>query len=670
MNPKHENPKRPERTATAPYNFVPLPERPFTSPDGSGILNPDQSSYHKERLTGWIDVTLQTRAPIYIRGPLTPKENLKREEEDNNPNDRTPHLQKLRNKPDFYHNGNPANPVIPGSSLRGMIRSVVEILGHGKFAPVPERPLVYRAVGDISSHGEAYRQQLMDEEPSMKNYFTPKYLAGFIRKHGDSWYIQPAAEVNGITFARIMHKDIPRNDLKNLPGLRNAYEIYVAVGKYEFQPVRGGFVNIRRMMVTHASPIKRDNLVPAVLAESGPIPKKASEAVVFRPDLTAGRDDTWIRIPDGNESNDSRDIIGEYKEQLSPAQEKILGIGGALREWQPVFYLMENGRFVFFGHTQLFRLTYKRSPKGFLPISFTDEERIDLAEAIFGKVRGSRGGQAGRVFVGDACLDPNPGDPWLPGGEVIPKILSTPKPTTFQHYLTQSQPDVPRGKGLHTYNNNPTDTTLRGYKRYWLKGDTPRERFAERQESVRAPELEKQHTRIKPLRSGLTFHFRVRFENLLPQELGLLWWALALPAKDGGDYCHQIGMGKPLGLGAIKLTPELHLMDPSRRYDLLFTADGEKWESGEERPEQTAKLLEVIVRQFEEFIAKSQGQAGTPMVRLERVRMLLEMLRWREATSEWLEQTRYMEIEHHSPDGRKTNEYRERPVLPDPLHVK
>lgn len=671
MNPQHKNPTRKERTATAPYNFVPLPERPFTSAEGTSILNPDQSLYHGERLTGWIDVTLETKSPIYVRAPLTPRENQRREAEDNNPDDRTLHLNKMRNKPDFFYVSDPSAPVIPGSSLRGMIRNMVEILGHGKFGPSPERPLVYRAVGDTSSHGEAYRHQLMTEETGDKNAFTPKYIAGFIRKIGDTWYIQPAAEIHGITWARILHQDIPRAGLKNMPGLRNAYELHVAVGNYELQEVRGGFVKIRRLKVVEASASARNGLIPAVLAESGPIPKKASEAVVFKPDLKAQWDSTWIRIPDGSDPDDPRDLIGEYRDQLTPAQEKILGPGGALRDGQPIFYLLDNGMLVFFGHTQLFRLTYKRSPKEFLTIPYIDEGRIDLAEAMFGKVRGARGGQAGRVFVGDARLvDPRKDDVWLPGGAVIPKILSTPKPTTFQHYLTQSQPDIPRGKGLNTYNNSPADATLRGYKRYWIKGNVTRKDIAERSENVRAPEDEKQHTRIKPVRAGVNFHFRVRFENLLPQELGLLWWSLALPAKDEGDYCHQIGMGKPLGLGAIKLAPILHLVDPSRRYNRLLCAENEGWEMGEETEQQTETLLNTSVQQFERFIAKSQGQPDLPLATLERVRMLLEMLRWREATPEWLDKTRYMEIEHRGSDGRKVNEYRERPVLPDPLHVK
>jgi CspA family cold shock protein len=42
------------------------------------------------------------------------------------------------------------------------------------------------------------------------------------------------------------------------------------------------------------------------------------------------------------------------------------------------------------------------------------------------------------------------------------------------------------------------------------------------------------------------------------------------------------------------------------------------------------------------------------------------MLEWRESDPAWLDTTRYMEIEHGLD---KVNEYKERPVLPDPLAV-
>ena len=67
MNPQHKNPTRKERTATAPYNFVPLPERviAFRNQPGSAIAI-DQGVYHDNRYTGWIDVELETLSPVYV----------------------------------------------------------------------------------------------------------------------------------------------------------------------------------------------------------------------------------------------------------------------------------------------------------------------------------------------------------------------------------------------------------------------------------------------------------------------------------------------------------------------------------------------------------------------------------------------------------------------------
>ncbi len=683
MSIKHANPTTPERTARAPYNFVPLPDRPFTSADGNSLLNPDQGVFHPSpgRLTGWLDVTLETRAPVYVRGPLSPAEHRRREKQEADLNDRTAHLDKLRNKPDFFHTGDPNDPVIPGSSLRGLLRTMCEILGHGKFGPAPDRPLVYRAVGDISAHGEAYRNQLMADAPGKSLWFIPKYAAGYIRRGTNGWYIQPAEVHNGASWARVEHDLLtsagvavtgdniltkPKPHVAPWHNCKNAREVYVAIDAKKFRKVRN--VMIERVEVTQIADSNTGGLMKAVLAISGRIPRKHSEAIVFPPDAAKTQANGWIPIPDDPEERPSGDIVMAYRDQGTPDQKSLLGKDSELRdgwEYQPVFYLLDSaGKLLFFGHTQMFRLPYRRSPRGFLPITYTDPGRIDLAEAMFGVVRGQKGGQAGRVFVGDARLNPGQGNPFLPGGVVIPRILSTPKPTTFQHYLTQPRPDVTDGKGLETYNADPGATTLRGYKLYWHKGNPPREAFEEARDKLKDLGQDTQHTRIHPVRPGLTFTFRVRFENLLPQELGLLWWAVALPAPGDGDYCHSIGMGKPYGLGAVKLRPTLTLIDPQRRYEALL--DGGGWATGEEPPDEAQNLLEQCRTHFEQFIVKSQKQEGTPFAQLERVRMLLALLRWPGPNPE---STRYMEIERWE-NGKKRNEYRGRPVLPDPLRVR
>ena len=674
MAPKHKNPTGKSRTAVAPYNFVPVADPALTFPDDDpqNPLNVDQGMYHEGRWTGWVDVQLTTKSPLYVRGVLRPDEFEQKERQDADANDKTPHLDKIRNRPDFFHTGDVDKPVIPGSSLRGMIRQIVEILGHGKLKPVMDSPLIYRAVGDTSSHGEAYRKMLMSEDPTRKHYYTPLYLGGFVRKdsHGN-WFIQPAKKINGTTYGRINHKRIPSSQLERWHGCRNASEIYVKVGEYDYKSVRGSFLNVKRAGIVEAASRSQPGLEKAVLARSGRMFSKKTEAVIFPPDPDA----EWIAIPNGSDENDPRDLVTEYKDQVSPEQEQLLGRDGVLRDYQPVFYLMKEGKLLFFfGHTQMFRMPYPHSPKDLLHPVHNDDNRIDFAEAMFGKVRGSGvGGQAGRVFVTDACLDKAKAQDklWLDGNPVvIPKVLSSPKPTTFQHYLTQSSPNIEKGKGLHTYNSSPRQTTLRGYKMYWHKGKKiRRDEFAEKEADIDRSK-DKIHTQIKPVREEVSFTFRIHFENLLPAELGLLWWAIALPANDGNAYCHKLGMGKPLGLGAVQLSVDkhdLHLVHSNNRYTSLFEENAQ-WQAGYESPAMTEQILAEALSNFETFVLRRSRSSLETLAQTERVQMLLAMLAWPGPDPE---KTRYMEIERADPSAKrgKRNEYKERPVLPDPLHV-
>ena len=674
MVPKHNNPTRKDRTAVAPYNFVPIADPTITFPDDErNPLAVDQSRYHPGRRTGWIDVTLTTRSPLYIRGSLKPEDHQKMEKEEKGGKENTPHLEKVRNRPDFFQTGN-GEPVIPGSSLRGMIRQMVEILGHGKLKPVMKTPLVYRAVGDTSSHGEAYRKLLMQEDPdsTKRHHYEPLFEAGYIRynKETGEWFIQPAQKTaDGASYARINHRRIPQR-LDRWHTSKNAEKIFVQFGPREYQEVRGGFLHVKYAKVFSADNTQTaDASTPAVLVRSGHMFSKRTEAVFMLPDEQA----EWIIIPDGSDETDPRDLVTAYRDQISPEQEKLLGRDGVLVNHQPVFYLMQNSKLLFFfGHTQMFRMPYPYSPQEMLPSPHWNDDRIDFAEAMFGKARGQQeSGIAGRVFVSDACLhkDQDKNDLWLSENPVvIPKVLSSPKPTTFQHYLTQSKPDLQQGKGLHTYNSDSRQSTLRGFKLYWHKGKQVRRGdYAENEKDV-DQKKDKIHTKIKPVKEDVRFSFRIHFENLLPAELGLLWWALALPVADGQEYCHKLGMGKPLGLGAVKLVPELHLVELGNRYGTLFDDAQVGWEQGT-----AVDLVEQVkteaVENFEQFILKRSKLNESRLADTRQVQMLLAMLAWPGPNPA---KTRYMEIEYPDPSARrgKRNEYRERPVLPDPLHVK
>ena len=666
---RHVNPTK--EIAIAPYNFVPLPEKVVTI-DPATL--PDQDCYHPDRHTGTIECVITTASPVYVRAPLTPEEFERQERSEG---EQTPWRQQVRNKPDFFFADPDKTPRIPGSSLRGMLRQIVEIISYSKVQWVSDQPLVYRAVGDPTSHGNEYRKRVMRDDGQRPNrsgkmawHYTPLVKAGYIKEDRGEHFIRPAREIGGTTFARIRSDSIPPN-LTKIPGCKNASRIFFQAGPYDYQDVRGGFLRIKYARVIRASATPASGLIEGALVRSGPMASKRSEAVIYPPDEQA----QLIRIPD--------ELVAAYKDQVSQEQESLLGKDGVLRDGQPVFYLMENGNLIFFGHTMMMRLPYLHTPLDFVPEDLRREEDIDLAEAIFGYTKSRGEGKArayaSRVFVGDALLEPGQSNIWWSDKPIVPKILASPKPTTFQHYLTQRTPD-PQEQGRDRSGNpklvrerndytDPIVSVIRGHKLYWHKGPITVADVQEALEKLRDAqgrerEHDTQHTQMRPVAAGVRFRWRIHFENLSDEELGALLWALTLPGEPGKAYRHSIGMGKPYGMGAIKIDVNLLLEDRRQRYQTLF--DGETWQEGVTAA--TDRIPE-FVEAFDTFMCDRIGVAQqASLAQVERIQMLLRMLEWPGPDKAL---TRYMEIERQDPSIKrgKINEYKERPVLPDPLHV-
>jgi len=669
--PEHVNPTTPER-ALAPYNFVPLPERVITV-DPSTL--PDQDRYDPDRCTGYIDCVITTESPIYVRGPLTPDEFERQETgQDGGGSWR----DQVRNKPDFFYTHAATAPRIPGSSLRGMLRQLVEIISYSKMQWVSNDPLVYRAVGDTTTHGNRYRERVMREDGTRPNragkptkHYTPLVKAGYIEEDQREFRIRPAKEINGTTFARIGIDNIP-DRLAKIRDCKNACEIWFQAGPYDYQDVRGGFLRIKYARVIRASGQEAPGLTKGALVYSGPMASKRSETVIYPPDERARS----ISIPD--------ELVLAYKDQVSQEQEHLLGRkGGVLRNGQPVFYLQEGDKLIFFGHTMMMRLPYPHTPVDFIPECLRKKTDLDVAEALFGYTKSEGEGKArayaSRVFVSDALLEPNQSGIWLSDAPIVPKILGGPKPTTFQHYVTQATPD-PQEQGRDR-NGNPklvrerldyTDkkrSVIRGHKLYWHKGEIKAADVQEasdrlRDEQGRVKESDTQHTQIRPVKAGVRFRWRIRFENLSKEELGALLWALTLPGRSGQEYRHSIGMGKPYGMGAIKVEPTLTLEDRRRGYSALF--DGAGWL---EASKDASARIPTFIGDFDRFVRHEIGAEDTPtLAGVERIQMLLKMLEW---PGPGKELTRYLEIERQDPTIKrgKINEYKGRPVLPDPLHI-
>lgn len=623
---KHTNPTRPERTACAPYNFVPLPDKLVPAPPLVG-----HHAYHGDRFSGYLEVTLETLSPTYIRGMTTQAQYQRlagKGNEDLSPAEKE-ELAGFFKVTDL--------PVLPGSSLRGMLRTIVEIITYSRIRWVNETPIFYRAVAVPSSDplGRAYRSAARNVK------------AGFLHREGDHWSVKPA------NFLPVKEEKV-----KNIPGFLKLKHPNYKPGFFK------AYAQIKQNKVSKVTRKSKGNAATeGVLVCSGNMAESGRQTG----QRSRRTSHTFVFAADSNASHIpiSQQAVEDYLKGLTAFQRKELtawGGEGCLAEGAPVFYIEEEGEVICFGHSPNFRMPARLNgsgraarPSDFIPDFLRNTATVDFADALFGwagEAREAGSQRAGRVFVSDAVLIGDQSGIWYSSAPITPHILASPKPSAFPHYLIQDKekghdPDNP--STLAHYGTPISETAIRGFKLYWHKGGNP-----QIEATAKEREAEKQLTRICPIRAGLHFKFRVYFENLHPAELGALLWAITLPAGTGKQYAYKLGMGKPLGMGAVKLTLDsVVCIDRKQRYAALLHGDG--WCLGEQKCDSGR-----FIREFEEYVLTQLGQAASSQLAgQERIQALLTMLEWPGPDPA---RTRYMSIEPE-------NEFKTRRVLPTPPGV-
>lgn len=639
MSPKHLK----EVTGTpafAPYNFVELPERVVPAQP-----IPPANTYNSDHHTGWIACQLETSSPLYIRCGLTSAQFLAGTE--------------AKNLPEFFtHPGN-LHPTLPGSSLRGMLRSLVEIISFGKLDQSRvngQSSFTFRAVADKSDDplGEIYKKTI--------NVKTVR--AGYLICEGDQWYVQPALEIEQKPFVWIRDDQVKAK----LTG-------FISVESGDYYPQYFNDISFGTIKIKNTRPFaeqfssKPDQLQhkKGVLITSGNMAETSSGAGTSprKNHCLVGQRD--VKAPRLSISPEAVRIYRDTLTEFQQNEHAFSSTWGILQSDRCIFYCQpEPGQAItLFGHSPNFRIPYLHKETDrpitiadLIPENLQNSQLVDLADAIFGYVRPGKAtreqAQAGRFFVSDAtCEQTVEADIWLSSTAIMPHILSGPKLTTFQHYLTQGKSSK---RDLNHYASQPgTKTVIRGHKLYWHRGASPK---IEHPDPANAPET--QTTKIRPIKPGVKFTFKIQFENLRDEELGALLWLLNVAQDE--TYRLSLGMGKPLGMGAVKIESTLHLSDRPNRYSKLFSQTA--WEEAETAI--TEPIHTRCITAFEEYILKNIGESDHPstgkaksLTELPRIQMLLAMLQWSDAPSS--DKTRYMTIE--------PNEYKERPVLPTPFQV-
>ena len=537
----------------SPYNFVPLAQEVYL-PEGAEALSQDVP--FREGISGTLEIRVTAKTPIYVRS--------------GGEHSRDP---KERNTPayrDFFR-VTPQGPyALPGTSVKGMIRGVLEIASFGKIAGTSGDP------ARVSDHRYAVRD--LQNPPLYTNYiaetvggaFRPKVRAGWLRQVPEGEEMQ--WEVTLCDFARVEQEDLEKffyqetHQMISLGKRQNAKDKYHSVAPLTTVSFTCGpekaheHSDGKRLIYRKATDLGRGDTSGTLVLTGQPAPrdgkpgKKHLEFLFFNEENEENEEPVSLRVPAGVR----KDFVfahSELGEKRKPNTEwEFWEPFLKNNERVPVFLLMDKGTITSMGLAMMYRLPYLHSIHETIEHTsprHRDGGVLDLGEQIFGRVE-DQDALRGRVAVETLVAE---GDPQpMP---VVRTVLGAPKPTFYPNYVKQQTNARGELAGAYkTYMDGNAE--IRGWKRYLSPrdGDAP---------TPSNPPSEKVATAFRPLPAGTTFSGRMVVHNLRPRELGALIWALTWGGNS--NLRHSLGMGKPYGYGSVTVkigTPHLAWLDPTR----------------------------------------------------------------------------------------------------------
>lgn len=483
-----------DKRVRAPYNFIPLSDKILLPYDSVESL-PAHDRIDPSLKTGEICVTMVADTPVFVS--------------DGDKND-----------PHFFRGSN-GKYMIPGSTIRGMVRENMQILGFGLMRPGEDLEDIQIFFRDFASASGSRDDPLKKyycaalgikqmPMPSGRPKAIPQLVkSGYLKKEKGKYKIYPSKGSY-----MLVRRDHPGVRCFGTEDARTENVYYRAEGDRvkEIRPAVGEKNGLRRGTLLYTGkPVRSWNRQTGRLEDHPNHLYLIPEADWSAQPLTLDEDDVLSYMEDFEKR---RNVLGRNRNFWN------LPLEG--RE-KPVFYVQYEGH-VYFGMSRFLRIGYRYPLSCGLPESHkAGMDKLDFPRAILGYVSKNSGSYRSRVSFGDFAAD---GETYeMPP---ISMILGEPKPSYYPGYVVG---------GKH-YNHE--DFRLRGYKQYWLKeveatDDNGKPRAA---------------TTIRPLPRGTKFSGTIRYKNLTEAELGLLLWCLRL---EKGCY-QSVGMAKPYGYGRMRLT--------------------------------------------------------------------------------------------------------------------
>jgi len=456
-----------------PYSFVPLNRKVLTySKEEREMLGHDVP--FSDGYCGTIEVKMKAESPFCIKTSR-----------DDSHSYRTPDGK-------FF---------IPGSSIRGMFRNVLEVL----------------ALCDMRNSTSNDRYSFRDLSKGNDDYELKKgeQKAGFLIKFKNEFRIFPCKK------STISYHDIERKlnvpgigyDIKNANEVRKKYSVLSRKNLNFF--IKEGketkfFVFCKKADYIYTIPdfsneryyvLKDKNLEDFLFIHN--VENKNASWEFWEERLKKGISD-YSQIA----SNEYKDIVPCFFRTEKKGNEMVV------RD---------------LGFSKLYRQPYKYTLHDCIKV---ESSGLDFAQGIFGYTD-ENGNESlkGRVRFSDALLE------GASEGALKIVILGRPKPTFYPFYLQQNK------NNTHFVTYSSKDAVVSGWKRYLVRNQVVQGNSA----------VVGSASKFFPLNAGATFTCKIYVHNLRDFELGALLCAITLDGNYRTAF-HQLGYAKPYGYGKMKIS--------------------------------------------------------------------------------------------------------------------
>lgn len=495
---------------SAPYRFVPL--APFVVvPEWGKFVSHDHP--FEDGVSGELNIKITAKTPICVGGEQSAATATQAGKV---------HFNRTI-EGDF---------AIPGSSIKGMLRNVLEIATFSRFSQVEDQHLSIREI------------KKKDKNESSKTVTYMKYMfdnpskSGWLNFKNGQWTITPC------NFTRVHQQKII--DFYNIPFAEwDSDELKTASSRYKKFKACAPKVSFNYIEGTEYIKQLADLVPKGVQAEAqgylvvtgqpgANFTTKHGKKYEFifhstQPEESALPIPSFVKLGFDQIYQDSTDWA-YFKKLMNTPQLESPGV--------PVFYHEKNREIESFGLSKMYRLPFKITLHDAIKNSseaHLTKDFPDLADLMFGFLDGENSefsGLRGRVSFNTAIAKTA-----FNSRMNKETILNGPKPSFYPAYIEQD-----RNEYISMLNEK---AKLTGWKRYPIKElDIPTI-------NGKSANNKKVQVQLESLPEDSQFDHTIRFHNLRRVELGALLWAIDF----GGDTTcfHGIGMGRPLGFGAVQL---------------------------------------------------------------------------------------------------------------------